>query len=208
MVGFFCILPETPFPQRWTKLGCEFCWVSKTPGQAPPAASHLQPPPATTSQSQDNKTQSSLAMGQILPSKTPLTSRGLEGWLTRTAGFVSIFHLGCNAESPSGQWGWSRAVKAPGLPVGEQLWGWHWALGYPVCAAMGRRRNVGMALGTTCHLEQGSFPHPFLLGSPRPAEGREDFCDSGVHWPLCAGLSRGELGKGVKTFSSPNWRLA
>lgn len=147
-------------------------------------------------------------MGQILPSKTPLTSQGLEGWLTRTAGFVPVFHLGCNAESPSGQWGWSGAVKAPGLPGGEQLWGWHWALGYPVCAAMGRRRNVGMALGTSCHLEQGSFPHPFQLGSPRPAEGREDFCDSGVHWPLCAGLSQGELGKGVKTFPSPNWRQA
>lgn len=75
------------------------------PTQSLPAGSHLQPPPATSSQSQDYETQSSLGMGQILPGKTPLTSWGLDGWLIRTAGFVSIFYLGRKAESPSGQWG-------------------------------------------------------------------------------------------------------
>lgn len=169
MVGFFCVLHGTAFPQRWTKLGSKFCWVSRTPAQPPPAGSHLQPPPATSSQSQDFETQSSLAMDQIPPGKTLLTSWGLDGWLTRTVGFVSIFYLGCNAGFPSGQWGCSGAVKALGVLEGELLWGWHWAWGHPVCAAMGRSRNVGMGLPgheTPVPLEQESFPALFILGVP------------------------------------------
>lgn len=204
--GIFFVLHETTFPQRWTKLGTEFWWVSKTPAQASPAGSHLQPPPATSSQSQDNKTQSSLAMGQILPGKTLLTSRGSDEWLIRTVGFVSIFYWGCNAESPSGQWGWSGAVKAPGLLGGEQVWEWPWALGNPVRAARGRSRNVGMALpghGTPVPLGTRVLPLPFPpRGSQasREQEGREDFCDWGSLAPLST-FSSGWVGERSQNIS-------
>lgn len=150
----------------------------------------LQVHPCRLPQSQDHKTQSSLAMSQILPGKTPLTSRGLDGWLIRTVGFVSDFCLGSNAESPSGQWGWSGAVKAPGVLGGEQLWGWHWALGCPGSAAVGRSRNVGMALqghGTPVPLGTRVLPLPFPPRGSQASRGQEgrDFSDSGVHWTFC-----------------------
>lgn len=45
-------------------------------------------------------------------------------------------------------------------------------MGCPVCAAVGRSKDVGMALPGQPHLEQGSFPCPFHLWGPRLAEDK------------------------------------
>lgn len=84
------------------------------------------------------------------------------------------------------------------------------ALGFGVfCVCChGKEQGCGNGSPRAASLGTGVLPLPFpSLGSQasRGQEGREDFCDSGVHWPLC--LLSG-LGKGVKIFPCPNWRQA
>lgn len=187
--------------------------------QAPTAGLHLQPPPARHWPEGRGIKPKALQQcpydgsGQILPRKTLLTSWGLDGLLITTAGFVSIFYFGCNAESPSGQHGVAGAEKGQGLPGASSCGGWRWVLGCPacapgcsVCAAVGKSRNVGLALPG-----QGSCCCPFQLWAPRPAEDRRGEKISvtlGFSVPFAAGLSEGGMGKGVKRFPSSNWRWA
>lgn len=150
------------------------------------------------------------AGGQILPRKTPLTSRGLDGLLIRTAGFVSIFCLACDAKCPSEGWlGLPVDQFSPGASSrGGGTWFWD-TLCVLLWGGAGMWDQLSQGTGPWCSSGQVSCCCPFQLGAPRPAADRrgEKICVTlGFSVLFAVGWSEGGMGKEVKRFLSSHWK--
>ena len=85
-----------------------------------------------------------------------------------------------------GSMGW-LGLGRDWVPLGmSSHGGWHWALGCPVCAAMGRRRNVGPALlghWTLVTFRARVLPLPFPTWVSQGSRGQERGLGSAVTGP-------------------------
>lgn len=125
--------------------------MAKTPAQAPTAGSHLAasscPPAGRGIKPKAHRQYPYEGSGPNPAMQNPADITGIRWAANQDSGICVNLLLRCPmASAPAVSVGWLGLRRDRVSPGASSRGGWRWALGCPACAAVGRSRNVGLAL--------------------------------------------------------------